>query len=57
MPPKRISVVFLGSAALAVAGLGGSFIVPLDHAGNQGEPSGLLAGTTWPYTTSLLTTP
>src|SRR5258706_11883247 len=31
MPPKRISVVFLGSAALAAAGLGGSFIVPLDH--------------------------
>jgi len=28
---KLISVVFLGFAALAVAGLSGSYIVPLDH--------------------------
>jgi hypothetical protein len=31
MSTKLIWVVFLGFAALAVAGLGGSFIVPLDH--------------------------
>ena len=31
MPTKLIGVVFLGFATLAVAGLGGSYLLPLDH--------------------------